>query len=95
MRGFRISMVGTVLICLLPIMAVLLSTATASLGGCKLDEASVHPCVIAGVDIGGTLGALFIMGWLGVMTLPLLGMAVLVWAAVELGRVFIARLNRK
>ncbi len=95
MRGFRKLMVGAVLICVLPIIAVLLSTAIASLGGCRLDEASAHPCVVAGFDIGEALSAMFITGWLAVGTLPLLGMAALVWAAVELGHLFVARRNRK
>ncbi len=95
MREFRKLMVATVLICVLPIISVLLSTAIASLGGCKLDEASVHPCVVAGVDIGEALGVMFITGWFAIATLPVLGISAFVWAGVELGRILVDRLNRR
>jgi hypothetical protein len=38
--------------------------------GCRVDEGSVHPCIINWKDYGQLLYALGIMGWLMLATLP-------------------------
>lgn len=55
---------------LLPVLSVLLATLVADAAGCPLDEGSVHTCVILGVDRGGTLSAMFLLGWLMLVSLP-------------------------
>ena len=40
----------------LPILAVLATIATVVVTGCQVDEAAVHPCMVAGHDIGDALG---------------------------------------
>ncbi len=37
--------------------------------GCKVDEGSVHPCIIGGHDYGELLYALGVLGWLMLVTL--------------------------
>jgi hypothetical protein len=84
MRAFRIAMAIVIVICLLPIASLLLSLALASLGNCRVDEGSVHPCVIAGIDLGEALYTMFVLPWLGLLTLPVLAFALLLWAIIEL-----------
>jgi hypothetical protein len=48
------------------------------------DEASVHRCVILGIDIGGLLALMFVAGWFALATIPLGGGALLIWAAVAI-----------
>jgi len=38
--------------------------------GCKVDEGSVHPCIINGHDYGELLYELGLMGWFMLVTLP-------------------------
>ena len=44
--------------------------AIANAYGCKLDEGSVHPCVIKGQDYGELLYSLGVMGWFMLVTIP-------------------------
>ena len=84
MRLFRIVMALVLVACALPFLSVLLAGAVASLGGCDVDEGSVHPCRIAGHDVGEALYAMFVSGWLGLLTLPVLIGAVVLWIVVEI-----------
>lgn len=45
--------------------------------GCRVDEAAVHPCPVAGVDLGGALNALQGFGWLSLVTLPASGLGII------------------
>jgi hypothetical protein len=91
MRLFRSAMSAVVAGCLLPILAVLVATALASIGHCDLDEGSVHPCILLGHDFGGVLYPMFVSGWFGLMTLPVLAAALLLWIVVEI----VHRLRRR
>ena len=62
-----------------PLVSVLVASGFASALDCPLDEGSVHPCMLAGVDIGETLYAAFVVGWLMLLTLPVLLVTALVW----------------
>jgi hypothetical protein len=84
MRAFRIAMLIVTVVCVLPLVSLLLSLAIANLAGCALDEGSVHPCVIAGFDFGTALYTMFVFTWLGLLTLPALGLALPLWGVVEL-----------
>ena len=53
-----------------PIGSVILCGAIANAYGCKVDEGSVHPCIINGHDYGELLYSLGVMGWLMLATLP-------------------------
>jgi len=50
--------------------------------GCRVDEGSVHPCVIGGKDYGQLLYTLGVMGWLMLVTLPAGVFAFAIWLIV-------------
>src|ERR1051325_9049208 len=53
-----------------PIGSVILCGVIANAYGCKVDEGSVHPCIINGHDYGELLYSLGVMGWLMLVSLP-------------------------
>ena len=53
-----------------PIGSVTLCAAIANAYGCKVDEGSMHPCIINGHDYGELLYSLGVMGWLMLVSLP-------------------------
>ncbi|HEX4668078.1 MAG TPA: hypothetical protein VH207_15915 [Chthoniobacterales bacterium] len=71
-----------VLVALAPIFAVILCSIIASAYGCKVDEGSVHPCMIHGKDYGEQLYTLGVSGWFMLATLPLGALAGAIWLAV-------------
>ena len=48
----------------------MLCAAIANAYGCKVDEGSVHPCIINGHDYGELLYSLGVMGWFMLVTIP-------------------------
>jgi hypothetical protein len=48
----------------------MLCAAIANANGCKVDEGSVHPCIINGQDYGELLYSLGVMGWLMLVSIP-------------------------
>lgn len=67
---------------LAPIGSVVACGWIANAHGCRVDEGSVHPCVINGVDRGQLLYTLGMMGWFMLVTLPAGGLALLVWIVI-------------
>jgi hypothetical protein len=53
-----------------PVVSVVACGLIANAHGCRVDEGSVHPCVINGKDYGQLLYTLGVMGWLMLVTLP-------------------------
>jgi hypothetical protein len=53
-----------------PIGSVVLCGVIANAYGCKVDEGSVHPCMINGHDYGELLYQLGVMGWFMLVTIP-------------------------
>ena len=53
-----------------PIASVMLCAWIANAHGCKVDEGSVHPCIINGHDYGELLYQLGVMGWFMLATIP-------------------------
>jgi hypothetical protein len=53
-----------------PVGSVMLCAWIANAYGCKVDEGSVHPCIIGGHDYGELLYDLGVMGWFMLLTLP-------------------------
>jgi hypothetical protein len=86
MRALRIVMIVIVALCLLPFVSLAISLGLADLGACQLDEGSVHPCLIAGVDLGAALYAMSVVAWVGIVAVPLLMAALLLWGGIELVR---------
>jgi hypothetical protein len=59
-----------VIVALAPIGSVVACGWIANAHGCKVDEGSVHPCIIDGKDYGQLLYTLGVLGWLMLVTLP-------------------------
>lgn len=75
------ALAGTVL-AWLPLLSVLLCAALAGALDCRVDEGSAHPCVVAGQDIGPLLYFLGMMGWLMLLTAPLMLASIVLWLGV-------------
>ena len=69
---------------LAPVGSLMLSGWIANANGCALDEGSVHPCVIGGVDRGELLYTMFVLGWLMFLTFPAGALAGAGWLIVLL-----------
>lgn len=69
-----------------PFLSMLVASAVAEQYGCRLDEAGVHPCLVVGKDIGGTLNTMFVFAWLGLVTLPSGALALVVYSIYLLFR---------
>jgi len=67
-----------------PIGSVMLCAGIANAYGCKVDEGSVHPCIINGHDYGELLYDLGVLGWLMLVTLPAGAFAFALWLIVLL-----------
>ena len=63
-----------------PLISVFSAGAIATMNGCALDEGGMHPCVVLGLDLGGTLYAMALTGWLGLLTVPIGILALIAWA---------------
>src|SRR5690242_17050239 len=53
-----------------PIASVILCATIANAYGCKVDEGSVHPCIINGRDSGHLRYSFGFIGWLVLVTIP-------------------------
>ncbi len=67
-----------------PLVSLIASSGVASALDCPLDEGSAHPCRLAGTDIGDTLYAGFVMGWLMLVTAPVMLVTALFWIVFAL-----------
>jgi hypothetical protein len=65
-----------------PILSVFIASGVASHAGAKLDEGEAHPCIILGHDFGELLHAMFVFGWLALLTVPSGLLAMLVFTIV-------------
>lgn len=81
-----------IVIGLLPIIGLSVVSVLASVGGCRVNEGMVQPCMIAGLDWGGLLHGLTVAGWLFFLTAPIalagfvLAIALAVAALIRRGR---------
>jgi hypothetical protein len=67
---YWIVLVLIVLFAFAPIGSVMTCALIANSHGCKVDEGSVHPCIINGKDYGQLLYTLGVLGWLMLVTIP-------------------------
>ena len=81
---YWIVFVVIVLIAFAPGGSVMACGLIANTHGCRVDEGSVHPCVINGKDYGHLLYTLGVMGWLMLATLPAGAFAFVLWLIVLL-----------
>ncbi|MBV1868457.1 MAG: hypothetical protein KUG69_11215 [Marinosulfonomonas sp.] len=84
-----------VLICSLPLLGIVWSSWFAGKHGCTLNEANYHPCIVNGTDWGHSLGAAFISGWYGLITIPVGAATLLVIATMMVFGWIKKRRNRK
>jgi hypothetical protein len=79
---YWIVLVFIVLFAFAPIGSVMTCAWIANSHGCKVDEGSVHPCIIDGKDYGQLLYALGVLGWLMLVTIPGGLFAFVIWLIV-------------
>jgi len=91
-RGLRWVLAGLTVLLLVPLLSVLATALIANTLGCAVDEGSIHPCLVAGTDIGGLLYTMGMMGWLMIFTAPLTVLALLGWLVA--GLLAVARILR-
>jgi hypothetical protein len=65
-----------------PVGSVILCSWIANAYGCKVDEGSVHPCIIGGHDYGQLLYTLGVLAWLMLVTLPGGVVAFIIWLII-------------
>jgi hypothetical protein len=68
-----------ILVAGIPVWCVLISSYVAESNHCVLNEADAHPCIINGIDYGGELAGLFVMGWSFLVFFPLGLGALIFW----------------
>jgi hypothetical protein len=71
-----------VLVALAPMGSVVACGLIANANGCKVDEGSVHPCIINGQDYGHLVYTLGVLGWLLLVTLPAGVFAFVIWLII-------------
>src|SRR6266481_9702663 len=79
---YWIVLVLIVLVALAPVGSVVACGLIANAHGCRVDEGSVHPCVINGKDYGHLLYTLGVIGWLMLVTIPGGLFAFVIWLIV-------------
>jgi hypothetical protein len=79
----RATFAGIVLVAVAPMISVLISGVVAAALGCPLDEGSPHPCPFMGVDLSEILYSMVVVGWLGLVSLPLGAVALWVWQMIR------------
>ena len=79
---YWIALVLIVLFAFAPIGSVRTCAWIANSHGCKVDEGSVHPCIINGKDYGQLLYTLGVLGWLMLVTIPGGLFAFVIWLIV-------------
>src|SRR2546421_2676123 len=70
------------LVALAPVGSVVACGLIANAHGCRVDEGSVHPCIINGKDYGQLLYTLGVLGWLMLVTIPGGLFAFVIWLIV-------------
>jgi hypothetical protein len=76
---------GFVALCLVtvvawaPLAGLLAGAFLASVLDCRVDEGSVHPCIVAGIDLGSVLYGLTVGGWLILGLWPLMLLTLVLW----------------
>ena len=79
---YWIVLVFIILFAFAPIGSVITCAWIANSHGCKVDEGSVHPCIINGKDYGHLLYTLGVLGWLILVTIPGGLFAFVIWLIV-------------
>ncbi len=75
-------LLAILLVALGPLIGVVIAGGIASANGCVLHEGFANPCVVLGVDVGGLLYAMGVLGWLMLATIPMGVVALLAWLLI-------------
>ena len=65
------------LLALAPVISVFVAFWIAEGNDCVLHEGTINPCLVNGGDVGDTLYAMLLLGWLAIASLPLGAVALL------------------
>ena len=82
------------LLCFAPLLVTTIAGSVAQAAGCQLDEGSIHPCIINGVDYGETLYSLGMTAWFMFFSAPVAA-GLLVFYLLALGVITLVRTLRK
>ena len=78
---YGVALAVILLLSVSPLFSAIGAGMVAESAGCQLDEGSVHPCQIGGIDYGESLYFLAVLGWLSLLTLPFGAVALMIWFA--------------
>ena len=78
-----------------PFLAVAYAGSVAEKNGCELNEGSIHPCIVNGVDRGADLYSLGMLGWLGIAAVPLGLAAAVLYIVIVLIVYLVMRFRKK
>ena len=78
-----------------PVASIMMAGAVANANGCQLDEGSIHPCIVNGIDRGEQLYSMGVMGWFMLVTIPTGLIALATYGAVLLIVWLVVRNRRK
>ncbi len=89
----------SILVCILlvaiaPLIPALIAAYIVDAVGCQLDEGSIHPCLINGVDYGDTLYTLGMMPWFVFFSVPLAAGLLVVYLVIA-GIITLVRVFKK
>lgn len=83
-----------VLVAIAPIIPAAIAGNVANAAGCQLDEGSIHPCVINGVDYGEDLYTWGMMPWFLFASFPIAVILFVIYLVV-VAIIFLVRIFRK
>lgn len=88
MRRFRKAVLYALVVCVVPVLALLAADALSRAGNCGIatGASGPQPCRIGTVDVGVPVRVLGSVGWLSLATLPTAGAILLFWALAEAAR---------
>jgi hypothetical protein len=95
MRIFRILFAIAVFLCLIPVFLLTGVSLVANHYGCRVHEGFATPCIAGNTDIGGTLYAFGMSGWLLIVTIPVLACLAVAWIIVEVTNLVRSRMAGK
>lgn len=83
MRVVRIIFGIAAFLCLIPVFLLTGVSLVANHYGCRVHEGFATPCIAGNTDIGESLYALGMSGWLLIVTIPIFSCLAIIWVVVE------------
>lgn len=81
-RGIKIN--GAAILTALALLALAIAASLiGDAAGSSVHEGGATPCMIAGVDAGGTLNTMFTAGWLSFLILPFASLVIVIGLEIE------------